>query len=151
MYFAISKHKLACFCRLDSADRWLLLHAAVWLAIARIMLAVLPFRRLSVCLSAGGDSAQLASDPEVLRRIGRAVSIAANNVPWRADCFPQAIAARMLLRRRRYGSVMHLGAARIGDNERAAHAWLTCGGTIVTGGAQRGRYTELHALNSPHP
>jgi len=28
------------------------------------------------------------------------------------------------------------------------HAWLTCGETVVTGGAELHRYTELHRLNA---
>ena len=146
MRIAVWKEKLARFSRLDPAEQAPLLHAVAWLAIARIMLAVLPFRHLSARLSGGGDPVRRGSDPEALRRIGRAVGIAANHVPWRADCFPQTIAARMLLRREGYASIIHLGVARIGADTLEAHAWLTCAETVVTGGAQLERYTEMHTL-----
>ena len=146
MCFVLWKEKLVVFCRLPRADKWLLLHAVARLACARIMIAALSFRRLSACLSGAEDATRLESDPEVLYRIGRAVSFAANNVPWRADCFPQVIAARMLLRRYGYTSCIHLGVARIGDDELTGHAWITCGETVVIGGELRERYTELYVL-----
>lgn len=146
MCFVLWKEKLAVFCRLQRADKWLLLHAAASLACARLMITALSFRRLSACLSSGEDAARRESDPEVLYRIGRAVSFAANNVPWRAGCFPQVIATRMLLRRYGYASCIHLGVARIGDDELAGHAWITCGETVVIGGELRERYTELYVL-----
>jgi len=140
------RDKLTRFAQLDSADRRLLLRAAACLAVARVMIAVMPFRRLAERLSAGRESAHGEPDPELLRRIGSAVSIAASQVPWRSDCLPQGIAARMLLRRHGYGSTMHFGVGRGGEGEFTGHAWLTCGDTVVTGGAERDRYTEMLPL-----
>jgi len=146
------RDKLARFVRLSGADKWLLLRAAWWLAIARVMLAVVPFGRLAERLSSrpgsGAGAIDAAPDPEFLRRVGRAVSVAANHVPWRSDCFPQTIAARMLLQRRGYDSTIHFGVERIGEAGLAAHAWLTCGEIVVTGGAELERYTEVHRLRA---
>ncbi len=141
-----SKNKLARFVRLDGADKWLLLRAAAWLAIARIRLAAVPFRRLSARLGAVPDVGLKEPDPKIARRIGFAVRVAANHVPWRSDCFPQAIAAHTLLRRCGYASTIHLGVARVGEGGLAAHAWLTCGETVVTGGEDLDRYTEVHSI-----
>jgi hypothetical protein len=129
--------------QLDGADKWLLLRATGWLAIARIMLLVLPFKRLSARLSGDADAVGWEPDEDLLRRIGFAVRAAANNVPWRSDCFPQTIAARMLLKHFRYSSTIHFGVERLGEDELAAHAWLTCGNTVVVGGEDLNRYTEL--------
>ena len=136
--------RLLRFVQLDSADKWLLLRATAWLAIARIMLLVMPFRHLSARLSATSNSTQAESDQVLLQRIAYAISAAANNVPWRSDCFPQTIAARMLLSRFGCASTIHFGVDRVGDDGLAAHAWLTCGETIVTGAKDLHRYTELH-------
>ena len=136
--------RLLRFVQLDRADKWLLLHATVWLGIARIMLIVMPFRHLSARLSAKSDSTQTEPDQDLLQRISYAVSAAANNVPWRSDCFPQTIAARMLLKHHGHTSTIHLGVEKAGKDELAGHAWLTCGETIVTGAKDLHRYTELH-------
>jgi hypothetical protein len=145
MSILAGNNKLKRFGQLDGADKWLLLRAIAWLAIARIMLVAMPFRRLAARLSAGSDSAQPKPDPELLKRIGRAVAIVANQVPWRSDCFPQTIAARMLLKRHGLASTIHIGVERVGDDELNGHAWLTCGETVVTGGSELHRYTELHS------
>ena len=134
------------FLRLDGKDRWLLLRATAWLAIARIMLVVMPFRHLSARLSATSNSSQNEPDQNLLQRIAFAISAAANNVPWRSDCFPQTIAARMLLKRFGYATTIHFGVDRVGEEGLEGHAWLTCGETVVTGGEDLDRYTEVHHL-----
>ena len=141
------KHKLRKLSNLNGADKWLLLRATGWLAIARIMLVAVPFRRLSERLPSKHDSTPVTPDVGLIERVGRSVAIAANHVPWRSDCFPQAIAARMLLNRCGLASTIHIGVERVGDDELSGHAWLTCGDTVVTGGAELRRYTEIHRLN----
>jgi hypothetical protein len=142
------ENKLVRFVRLDGADKWLLLRAAGWLAIARMRLMTTPFSHLVRNLS--GESAAPAAEPgsELPRRVGFAVAVAANHVPWRSDCFPQAIAARNLLKRHGLGSTIHLGVERGGDDALTSHAWLTCGDTVVVGGAELERYTEIHHLSA---
>ena len=144
MSIARLPHKLRRFGALSVADKWLLLRAVTWLAVARVWLLVTPFSRVAGRLA--DNSEHQEPDPELLRRIGYAVSTASANVPWRADCFPQAIAARALLRRYGYSSTIHLGVEKADADTLAGHAWLTCGETVITGGAELERYTEVHRL-----
>ena len=144
MSIARLPHKLRRFGELSLADKWLLLRAAAWLAIARLRLAVTPFQKLIEGLSE--EQGSLEPDPDLLQRVGFAVSTAAANVPWRSDCFPQTIAARSILKRHGYTSTVHLGVDRVGKDDLLGHAWLTCGDTVVTGGADLDRYTEVHRL-----
>ena len=132
--------------QLQNADKWLLLRATGWLAIARIMLVAMSFERLSARLSATNESTAIEPDQKLLQTIAYAVSAAANNVPWRSDCFPQTIAARMLLKRCGYASTIHFGVERAGEDVLNGHAWLTCGETMVIGAAELDRYTEIHHL-----
>ena len=136
--------KLQRFWHLSLADKWLFLRAVYWLGVARIWLIRVPFPELAERLSAGTVTA--AADPELIQRVGYAVSAAAGNVPWRSDCFPQAIAAHKLLGKYGYASTIHLGVDKAGDDELLAHAWLSCGETIVTGGPEAYRYAEIHRL-----
>ena len=138
--------KLRRFGGLSLADKWLLGRAVVGLAIARVQLAVTPFERLARRLSDEAGTADTQADPELLRRVGFAVAAAANNVPWRSDCFPQTIAARKLLRRYGYTSTIHLGVEKAGEEGILGHAWLTRGGIVVTGGQELDRYVEMHRL-----
>ena len=140
------KEKLKRFVELDGSDKWLFLRAVGWLAVARMMLIITPFKQLSAKFSAKPHADSVDPDPDYLRRVSFAVSAAANNVPWRSDCFPQAIAARILLNRKGYDSTIHLGVERTGSNTVAGHAWLTCGDTTVTGGEQADHFAEIHRL-----
>jgi len=136
--------KLQKYRQLSTADKWLVVRAVFWLGIARIMLAVMSFQRLSERLAADPNETGDQPSSEFLERVGFAVRAAANNVPWRSNCFPQAIAARMLLRRQGFSTTIHLGVEKDGEGDIAGHAWLTCGETVVVGGGDLGRYTEMH-------
>ena len=138
--------KLQRFLELDRADRWLLLSAVAWLAVARVRLAATPFARLAEGLASKPVSSDVPVDSRLPERVGFVVRAAANNVPWRSDCFPQAIAAREMLRRRGCASAIHLGVDKVDEKNIAGHAWLTCGDTVVTGGETMDRYFEVHRL-----
>ena len=141
--------RISRFNALDGADKRLLMRAVGWLALARVMMLVMSFGRLAARISVSEDLTGREADPEVLSKVSWAVAAAANNVPWRSDCYPQTIAASKILRKLGYGSTIHLGVERAGDHELAGHAWLTSGDVVVTGrGVDLSRYTELHSLRT---
>ena len=136
--------KVRRFWELSPADKWLFLRAVYWLAVARIWLARVSFPDLAARLSTNEGTE--AADPELLQRVAHAIAAAGGNVPWRSDCFPQAIAANKLLQGYGYQSTIHLGVDKAGKTQLLAHAWLTCGETVVTGGEDLDRYTEMLTL-----
>ena len=136
--------KLQRFWHLSLADKWLFVRAVYWLGVARLWLSKTSFPELAARLSA--DAGTEEADPNVLRRISYAVSAAGGNVPWRSDCFPQAIAAHQLHKKYGCASTIHLGVDRARDDELLALAWLSCGEIIVTGGSEVNRYAEIHRL-----
>ena len=142
------ENKLVRFARLDGADKWLLVRAVAWLGVARLRLVFTPFQELAERLSNDAPEPRVEPDPDFLRRVGFSVRAAADNVPWRSDCFPQAIAARMLLKRGGHASTIHLGVEKSGVGSIAGHAWLTCGDEVVVGGEDLDRYTEMHCFNA---
>jgi hypothetical protein len=140
--------KLHRFGALSAADKWLWLRAAFWLAVARIQLLATPFERLVQRLSTDNVRDAAPPDAAVLSRVRYAVAAAAGNVPWRSDCFPQAIAGRALLQGYGYPSIIHLGVKKGSDDGLAGHAWLTCGDRVVTGGGDLQHYTEVHRFTT---
>jgi hypothetical protein len=144
MQSARLSYKLRRFGALPSADKWLLLRAVLALGLARAQLVFMPFPKLVERLS--GFEGEAGADPELLNRVGYAVDAAAGSVPWRSDCFPRAIAAYRLLKRYGIGSTIHLGVERGGENDLLGHAWVTSGDTVVVGGAELDRYTEIHQI-----
>ncbi|MGC2124057.1 MAG: lasso peptide biosynthesis B2 protein, partial [Xanthobacteraceae bacterium] len=75
--------------------------------------------------------------------IGWAVTRAARYVPFRAVCLPQAMAARVMLKRRGVASVMHFGAAKGTEKPLDAHAWLDAAGVEVTGYPVAKNFAEI--------
>ena len=141
------------FGEIGGRRRGLLIEAAVWLLVARIALLVAPFpwlaRRLGafvpptdarVALSRQDASPQHA---RLAEEIGWATTRAARHVPFKAVCLPQAMTARIMLRRRGVASVLHFGAAKGREKPIDAHAWLDAAGVEVTGYPVAGQFAEI--------
>lgn len=139
--------RLRRYLALPPSRRMLLLWAAWWLGVARLALLLLPFRRLVRWLARAEDDAgaAMASEPIALC-ISWAVTVAARHVPWRSDCFPQAIAAMIMLRRRGVSSRLHIGVTKGGRNGLHGHAWLCCGSVVVTGDGDLEHFSELYTV-----
>ena len=65
-------------------------------------------------------------------RVGSAVRRASRMLPWHPTCLPQALAARIMLRRRGIDYESHLGVIKTAPFK--AHAWVTVRGTPIVGG-----------------
>lgn len=121
---------------------WLdLLRAAAELALARYRLGSLPAQELLWQTRQPepipAPAASLASQA-LAARIAFAIPRVAARLPFRADCFIQAMAARRWLLRKGIASSLTLGTRLDAPGGFAAHAWLTCQGRLVTGGDIRG-------------
>ncbi len=83
-------------------------------------------------------------------QISRAVSLAARYTPWDSNCFPQAVAARLLLGLYRIPYALYFGLRRDPDTgEFEAHAWIAAGRVRVTGGASFSRFTVVGCFVAP--
>jgi hypothetical protein len=139
--------QLTRFLRLPAPERLDLAEAVLLCTLAGVLVKLIPFRRLAPRL--GRHMAVSPAETEEGRRteaarVGWAISAAAQHLPWRPVCLPQAIAAQWMLRRREIPSTLYLGAdpARGYD----AHAWVRAGTTIVTGGPREERYTVVSSF-----
>ncbi len=141
------------FAQVDGHRRALVVEAVLWLALARIALLTMPFQKIARHLGAFTSPAegraaavpgQAAPEQVALaEEIGWAVTRAARPLPFKAVCLPQAIAAKMMLRRRRVASVMSFGVARDGDGALESHAWLSAVGVEVTGYPIAAQFIEI--------
>ncbi|WP_114392887.1 lasso peptide biosynthesis B2 protein [Oleisolibacter albus] len=122
--------------RRPPADYGLLAEAVLCLAVARLALLLLPFRTLArLMVRAGGDRESGLQAPERVRRVGWAVRTAARRGPVPAVCFPQGLAAQMMLARRRVGSRLYYGLKQA-DGALKAHVWVRAAGCDVVGGRE---------------
>ena len=120
------------FARLDGSERVALATACTLLARARIDLARRGIRDILEELASPPQGPALA-DVE-LARISWAIAAAANRVPWRADCLIRAMAAAQWLRRHGSGWHLSIGVRRAAGGQLEAHAWLSSGDALLTGG-----------------
>jgi len=70
----------------------------------------------------------------LVERVAFVIPRVAARLPWRADCLVQALAARRWLARHGVTTTLTLGVPRDKPADFEAHAWLTAGDRIVTGG-----------------
>ncbi len=120
------------------ADKWLLAQVFVLLGFTRLAINTLSFKRLARYFGPQKVETPADAPPEQLaaaRRIAWAISRVSPYTPWKSNCFPQALTAKILLRWRGIPSTLYLGAAFAEDKSKLeAHAWLRCGPLYVTGG-----------------
>lgn len=129
----------------------------VWLilGVAKALIFTISFQRLAprLGLSVGVfpwipvlDAAQEAR----ALQIGRVIRLAAVYTPWNSNCFPQAVAARLLLGLYRIPYTLCFGLMRdAATGEMKAHAWVAAGRIHVTGGASFGQYATVGCFVSP--
>lgn len=75
-------------------------------------------------------------------RVRIAIARASSRLPWRTDCLVQALAAHHWLRRLGVETSLSIGVPRNAQGRFEAHAWLTHGDVVITGG-DISRYVPL--------
>jgi hypothetical protein len=143
------------FFRLSSPRRRLVLAGALLVACVRVLLWVLPFKRLvwlverTALRSARVAPVHLTED--VSANIVWAVMTAARYVP-RSTCLTQALAAQWLFAWFGRPTVLRIGVAKGDDRELKAHAWLENEGQVILGGEAREMepYAALPLRSSGH-
>jgi hypothetical protein len=138
------------FLALNYADRCLLVEAWLHLGAARLALLSLPFRRLSRYLGTQIPAEEAPPHAQAVlpeaRRIAWAVDTMSRHTPWESACLAQAVAGKLMLRRRSVPAWLYLGTRKDEAGSLVAHAWLQIGEEIVLGGAGRQGFTALSAF-----
>jgi hypothetical protein len=142
------------FLRWTSFEKALFPCAWLLLGTARAAINLLPFRYLARQLGVQfGDemwSPLLTPEHEAAAvSVGKVVRAAAATTPWKSDCLPQAIAARILLGARGVPYSLFLGVAREHGLRTSAHAWVTAGRVRVTGGESFSNFRVLGSFVAP--
>lgn len=132
----------------STADRRLLVEAGVGLLCSTIAVR-LPFRLTIriIGLSEGAEPIDVSDDQlQVAERVGWAVRALSARTPWTSTCLMQATTGAALLSRRRIPARLQLGVIKdaADPEELLAHAWLSCGGQVLTGDEpDLGRYAVV--------
>ena len=147
--------KLRSFWRLPAFSKLWLLPMWLLLGVSKAMIFTISFQRLAARLGQPLGVAPWVPLVDAHQRgralqIGRAVRLAANYTPWDSNCFPQAVAARLLLGLYGVPYALYFGLARDAlTRETQAHAWVMAGPVAVTGGASFARFTVVGVFATP--
>lgn len=120
----------------------------VLLILMRGVITVWPLSRITRHL--GEHSSETALDGvtseqmRFARRVRWTIRRIAHWTPTNSNCYPQALTAKYLLKRRRIPSTVYYGAAFADDGqELETHVWIRCGPTIVTGAPAHRRFAVV--------
>jgi Uncharacterised nucleotidyltransferase/Transglutaminase-like superfamily len=133
---------------LPGAKKRLLLEAFATLLVARCSLALLPVRWIFRWLERPLLHSKNPAHSDTAERIRWAVLSAARYGPLSFVCFPQALAAHAMLRRRGISSVMHYGVRRSADRKMRAHTWLEVDHRMLLGGESALLFAPIHSTGT---
>lgn len=124
--------------RLRPSDRRRFVVCWALLGVSRLLILLLPFSLLRRMLGANNARDEALPFPACglasARRIGEMTRLAARHTPWRSECYPQALAARIQLVIAGIPNTLSFGLRRSADGALLAHAWVTVGELSVVGG-----------------
>jgi Transglutaminase-like superfamily len=141
-------NRIRTFMRLPMADKCLFLLAVVMMALAAAIIRLIPIVRIAPHLGTplgpvGFAPIVSAQDHNRAIRLRDSIGRAANILPFRRDCYPQALAAVLLCRMMSVPVAMHLGVKLSDEGAMEAHAWSLSGRVGITGRAGSAGYTPV--------
>lgn len=118
--------------RISSEERRLLIKSALLLGVIRAGMLVLPFQTLCRLVAKDRpETADLKADPDSIKRVARAVTIASRYMP--ATCLSRALVTMVLLRKIGQPACLRIGVSKGEKGNFKAHAWVESQGNIVIG------------------
>lgn len=129
----------------------LFLEAWIFLALSRLLLLLIPFKKLAPLLGKAvfESNTKEASVIQLitLNQISIAIARGCHYSFWRTKCFEQGLSAKMMLRRRGLTGIIYFGVNKNKDTKNMnAHAWVLSNGIIVTGGKNLEQYTVISSF-----
>jgi hypothetical protein len=93
------------------------------------------------------------SDIHTASSLGMRVAKVARVLAWNPACLARAFTVLTLVRRHNIHVTLHLGVNRDSRRALTAHAWLSCGDTIVVGALQASSYLPVasYSTSNRHP
>lgn len=144
------RHKLFTFFSLSGQLKWLFIRAIVMLPFCQLATRIVQFRHLlplfhlrilsSVVLDKKNNPSSKTVENALL--IQRVVARSSQLLRDNPRCLARALTGRYLLKSLGETPVLSLGA-HIKGEKMAAHAWLECGGVVVTGREEMQHYTKI--------
>lgn len=139
--------RLPVFLQLGVLPTWCLL------GLARLLVLTIPFRKIAPRLGQhAGIQVSIPIIPKQAvhraRMISRLITTTARYCPWNANCFAQAITARVWLACYGIPYALYFGLKKSPEQQLEAHAWVCAGPVKVTGGDSFDTFTVVSVFVS---
>lgn len=137
------------YVKLPLKEKMALAEATFFLIMIKVMILLFPLRWYKNMLGVQNKNRDFAPDlitMHVISLVSRAIARSRKIIPWKNQCLTEAIAAKLLLRRRGVVSTLYLGVNR-DNNKMTAHAWLCCGKLFVTGKRGMEKFTVVSSFS----
>jgi hypothetical protein len=128
--------------RLTWQERFLLAEAFFLLGLGRATVLFIPFKRVAPHLGQAQQETAMGEPSRIAPTVAKVIALVSRHTPWRSNCFAQALAGHLMLRRRNAANTLYLGVFKK-EEVFTAHAWLRNGDLIVTGGDIHQQYTVM--------
>lgn len=112
---------------------------------ARVAIRTLPFRWLvrSFKIEPSHRAPYADGGRRAREDVRQAIASAARHLPGASVCFPRAVAAQAMLRRRGLATTLYYGAAVRADDGLVAHVWVEHEGEGIVGHEMASQYRVL--------
>ncbi|WJH32302.1 lasso peptide biosynthesis B2 protein [Paenibacillus sp. CC-CFT747] len=137
--------KIRKFLSLDLASMLLLAEAYILMGWGRIQVSR-SFAKVAPSLGESMEETtqdEIPADHRSLVLVHDAVEVMSRHTPWESKCLVRAIAAQIMLKRRRIASTLYLGTGRDEAGQLIAHAWLRSGPYFITGAEGREKFAVV--------
>ena len=84
---------------------------------------------------------------EIIKQVFLTIKAIDKYAFWPTTCYTQAIAARLIFKRKNIKSKIFLGMTKDEDGQLLAHAWTKVGDLVVTGGGNLDKYKVLYTFD----
>ena len=143
----ILSDKYRSFKQLPAGVRWRIPVTWLLLGVSRFFILLLPFRYVAVFLGQRAEAPVVPLVPAEhiaqLRQLKQLIAVTSKYCPWRANCFAQAMTARLWLNWWGLPYSVFFGVARDGATALKAHAWVVVGPVAVSGGNSFSQFTVV--------
>ncbi|MDD5698340.1 MAG: lasso peptide biosynthesis B2 protein [Victivallaceae bacterium] len=120
------------FVNLPFGGKKTVIEAVCLLLFARLLL-VLPYKYMKPFLGNCREAPEKATDLRELHRISGCIRRVGNRLPWKCSCLVNALAAKIMLKKRGIPATIYFGMTRDDEMRLVAHAWVKSGDFLVTG------------------
>ena len=134
---------LKSFCRIPFAEKKIVIEVVLLLLFGRILL-LLPYKYMKGFL--GGYNKTCEGGPADIkesRKISMYIRHIGNRLPWKCSCLVNALAAKIMLRKRGIPATVYFGMTRGNEKELITHAWVKSGDFLVTGRDEEHEYKTV--------